>query len=412
MTKTFDIVIAGAGIIGMSTAFQIARRSSLSVLVLDKGIGPGEGSTGASSAVCRFRYTHAEMVRLAHDGVAAYRNWADFLGITEFRARYHRLGMLWFGNGSDDWAETEASRLDALGIRTAVLDDQAMKERYPAINPCIEPPDLMEGTPHDCRYGGRHLLELDGGYVDPVSALQDLIDAARARNVEVRFQSAVQHVHTVGGKVSAATLANGETIHCGALVCATGPWCNDLLDKFGLQNRWPLEPTRIQVVHIDRPESVEGDIPVCADPLSGIYFRTQNRGQQIIVGSVLPEDEEERADPNDYAAYVDDDYARLKLHALQHRIPELSYTGAVHGYSGLYTINRADVHPVVGCTEVGGFYVANGCSGHGFKLAPAIGSLLAQAITGDHLSFDTGVNPAFLAFDRSPIAVSSKSALA
>ena len=103
------------------------------------------------------------------------------------------------------------------------------------------------------------------------------------------------------------------------LVCATGPWCNALLDEAGLGGRWPLEPTRIQVVHIDRPKIFGGDIPVCGDALGGIYFRTQNRGQQILVGSVLSEDEEERADPDNFAKYVDDDFARAKLHALQHR---------------------------------------------------------------------------------------------
>ncbi|MEA3080985.1 MAG: hypothetical protein QOD54_653, partial [Sphingomonadales bacterium] len=117
-------------------------------------------------------------------------------------------------------------------------------------------------------------------------------------------------------------------------------------------------------------------------------------------------------DPDNYAKYVDDDFARLKLHALQHRIPGLSYSAAVHGYSGLYTINRRDMHPVVGRTPVEGFYVANGCSGHGFKLAPAIGSLLAQAITGESDDFDTSVSPGFLAFDRLPIALASKTVLA
>jgi glycine/D-amino acid oxidase-like deaminating enzyme len=381
-------------------------------MVVDKGMGPGEGSTGASSAVCRFKYTHPEMVRLAREGIEAYRRWPEFLGARDVRAEYHGLGVLWFGAGSTGWAEAEAERLGDEGIRTAVLSARDVTDRYPALNPCIVPPDLVEGTAHECRDGGSHLLEVDGGYVDPVSALQDLIDAARARGVEVRFQAAVTEAHLEGSRVRGVKLSTGETVNCGALVCATGPWCNSLLEQVGLADRWPLEPTRIQVVHIDRPESVVGDIPVCADAVGGIYFRTQNRGQQILVGSVLSEDEEERVHPDDYPTYVDDDFARLKLHALQHRIPALSYSAAVHGYSGLYTINRSDMHPIVGRTPVEGFYVANGFSGHGFKLAPAIGSLLAQAITGDRIDFDTSVGADFLAYDRAPIALASKTVLA
>jgi glycine/D-amino acid oxidase-like deaminating enzyme len=413
MSRNVDVLIAGGGIVGMSIAFQIARRSNCTVMVADKGVGPGEGSTGASSAVCRFKYTHGEMVRLARDGIGAYRQWAEFTGLKSPRAQYHGLGVLWLGGEADDWAGAESARLAGHGIRAEVLGDGEVRARFPALNPCVVAPDLDAGAEHQCRFGGRHLFETDGGYVDPVSALQDLIEAARGRGVDVRFQSEVTDVHREGGKVVGATLADGERVGCGALVCASGPWCNALLDGVGLGGRWPLEPTRIQIVHIDRPDSVSGDIPVCADTVGGIYFRTQNRGQQILVGSVLSEDEEEIVDPDNFASYVDDDFARAKLHALQHRIPGLSYAAAVHGYSGLYTINRKDMHPVVGASPIEGFFVSNGFSGHGFKLAPAVGSLVAQAITGDSLDmFDTAVGPEFLAFERAPIALASKTVLA
>ena len=122
MSRTVDVLIAGGGILGMSTAFQIARRVNCSIMVADKGVGPGEGSTGASSAVCRFRYTHAEMVQLARDGIDAYRHWPEFLGREDVRAEFHPHGVLWFGDGSTDWARSEAERLGHEGIRMAVLD--------------------------------------------------------------------------------------------------------------------------------------------------------------------------------------------------------------------------------------------------------------------------------------------------
>ncbi len=69
--KSYDVIVIGAGIIGTSIAWQIARRSTLKVAVLEKGTGPGEGSSGASSAICRYRYTLNEMVSLARDGIDA-----------------------------------------------------------------------------------------------------------------------------------------------------------------------------------------------------------------------------------------------------------------------------------------------------------------------------------------------------
>lgn len=413
MHETADIVIIGAGIIGLCTALQLSRRTMAKIVVLDKGIGPGEGSTGASSAVCRFKYTRPETVNLARDGIAAYQNWPDFLELATPIAKYHRHGVLWFADGRCDWPAQEVARLATHGVRAAVLDDQQLKERFPALNPCLQAPDVVAGAEHDCAGGGLHLLELDGGYMDPVDALQDLLAALRARGVDVRFRAQVTGIDIKNGAVSGLTLGDATRLGCAHLVSAAGPWCNDILTLAGLECPWPLNPTRIQIVHVDRPPEVVGDIPVAVDPLSGIYFRSQSRGQEIIVGSILEEDEKEVVSaPNEFSRFVDDDFARTKLHGLQHKIPALTYRGRIRGYSGLYTINATDVHPVVGETAIHGFFVANGCSGHGFKLAPAIGSLIAQALIGKASTFDTDVPLAFLAFGREPIAVASKSVLA
>jgi glycine/D-amino acid oxidase-like deaminating enzyme len=51
------------------------------------------------------------------------------------------------------------------------------------------------------------------------------------------------------------------------------------------------------------------------------------------------------------------------------------------GYSSMYTVNQDDLHPVVGETSIKGLWACNGFSGHGFKLAPAIGSMVAQQVT-------------------------------
>ncbi len=412
MNEAADIIIIGAGVVGLNTALQIARRSRLKILVLEKGASLGEGSTGASSAICRFKYSRPEMVRLARDGVSAYWDWAEYLDASAPRAVFHRHGILWMSGGDGAWADAEVARLAGLGIRTVALGDDELRDRFPAINPCVLAPDLETGEPHMCLTGGRHLLELDGGFIDPVDVLQDLFDACIAAGVGIRLRTQVGGINVRGGSVSGVTLAGGGRIDCGVVVNAAGPWCNDLIASAGLDLDWPLEPTRIQVVHLNRPPALEGHIPVVCDLGAGIYFRTQNAGQQLIVSSVLEEDEKETvSDPDDFARYIDDDFTRAKLHALHHRLPALTYQG-IAGYSGLYTINRTDTHPIVGKTDVAGFFVANGCSGHGFKLAPAIGSLLAQAITNQTAPGDTKVDPGFLAVDRAPIDVPTHSALA
>jgi glycine/D-amino acid oxidase-like deaminating enzyme len=409
----YDVVIAGAGIIGLSIAWQLARRSQLRILVLEKGAGVGEGSTGASSAVCRCRYSLDDVVTLARDGIHAYRHWPAYTGLSEPRAKLNEDGVLWLPGSDTSWADREHTRMAALGVLTAVLDDQELAERFPSINPCIHGPDFETGEPHACTGGGRHFLELHGGWVDPVSAAQDLVEACRRQGVDIRFRAPLAGVDTAAGRVSGVRLDDGTRYATPLVVNAAGPWCRDLYAAAGVNIAWDLAPVRIQVLHRDRPPELEGAVPVTVDMEGGVYFRTQNRGLQLLVGSVLEADErEEIGDPDQLPETVDDAFQMFKMHALHHRLPTLPYRGRIMGYCGLYTVNRDDVHPILGPTRIEGFWVANGFSGHGFKLAPAIGAMVASAITGERDEFDTGIPMDFLGVGRQPIALESRSVLA
>ncbi len=408
----YDIVIIGAGIIGLNTALQLSKRTSASILVLEKSNSLGTGSTGASSAICRHRYSLDETVLLAKHGIETYRNWQEYLGQEKVTATFHDDGVLWLTGADDGWPAQEVDRLAGFGIGAEVLAPDEIRHRFPAINPCSIPPDIETGEEHVCNEGVPALFETTGGYFDPAYALDDLKAALTNSNVTIQFNADVTNISTEGSRVTGVKLSNGDTINTAVLVNASGPWCNFLLSQLDMASRWDLTPTRIQVIHLDRPDSVKGHIPVCADLVGGVYFRTQNRGQQLVVGSTREEDERESINPDDLPTYVDEDFKVARLHALHHRLPDLPYAGRIQGYCGLYTFNHIDVHPIVGRTPVEGFFVANGFSGHGFKLAPAIASLLAQDITGETLASDTAVSTDFLKFDRDPLTLDAKTVLA
>ena len=413
VNETADIVIAGAGVIGLSIALQLARRTRARVLVLDRAATLGEGSTGASSAVCRHKYSRGEMVVLARDGIDAYRNWQAFVELADPLARFHNVGVLWLGEDSAGWQDSDQQRLSLLGVRTEVIDDEGVRSRFPAINPCTSAPDPSSDVEPRCGGTGLHLLEVDGGYIDPVDVLNDLLRGARNRGVEVRFRTEVDGLEMQGGRVAGVRLADGTSIACPTVISACGPWCTRLFARIGLEHPWQLEPVRIQVVHVDRPPEVTGPLPVVCDVAGGIYFRPQSGGQQIVLGSVREEDERDVVpDPDAYANWADDDFVRAKIYFLEHRVRGLGGIARPHGYTGLYTTNRTDFHPIVGPTPIEGFIVANGFSGHGFKLAPAIGSLVARMLVGRLESFDTTVDAGFLAFDRQPIRLASLGVLA
>jgi glycine/D-amino acid oxidase-like deaminating enzyme len=207
-------------------------------------------------------------------------------------------------------------------------------------------------------------------------------------------------------------LADGSTIHSGSVVNAAGPWCNHIDRMAGLEHKWDLAPTRIQVGYRTLPAEVPGRLPVVGDITGGIYFRPESNDQQILFGSTLEEDERERVDPEAYDTSPDWEFTNLRIHGLHHRIPSLPHRGDLQGMIGLYTVNRHDVHPVVGPTAIDGYIVCNGFSGHGFKESPMVGSMLAQYLTGERASYDTDVPIEFFSVDREPLTGTGMNVLA
>lgn len=411
MNRSADVVVVGAGIIGASITQQLAIRGA-DVVAFDKGASPAEGSTGASSSICRCRYTHPEVVRLAHQGQRAYGNWADFTRLAEVRAALNRTGVLWMMGETRAQVSASAVKLHSQGVDADVLGPSEVRRLFPSLSTCAEPLDMTGEVEHECRDGEAFLFEPGGGYVDPVGANQDLIDSARLEGGEITFGATVTGINKSGGSVTGVRLADGSSVSSGLVVNAAGPWCNAMNRLAGADLEWTLTPTRIQTVYRSWPGEL-GPLPVGADASSGIYFRPESGGQSLLVGSVLAKDEEEVVDdPDDYKRTPDAEFTQLKLAAFHHRVPALQARGDVSGIAGLYTINREDVHPIVGPAGVDGFWVANGFSGHGFKLAPAIGSMVAQAITGRSTDFDTDVPMEFFGVDRDPIQLDEKHVLA
>jgi sarcosine oxidase subunit beta len=412
MTRIADVVVVGSGIIGSSIAYQLARHDAGRVIALDKGAGPAEGSTGSSSSICRCRYTYPEMVRLAYHGQESYGHWSEFTGLDSPRSGLIRVGVLWLMGESEEKVGADADKLRGQGVKAEAIGPDDMVELFPSLSTCAAYFDMSGETEHECFPGVAFLHENVGGYADPVGANQDLIEATRHLGGDVEFNSRVTDVLKENGRVTGVRLADASQVSAGLVINASGPWCNQLNAMVGADLRWTLTSTRIQTVYRSWPSDL-GPLPVAADASTGIYFRPELGGQQVLIGSILAEDEEEDVDdPDDFKRAPDARFTEMKLAAFHHRVPSLEARGTVSGVAGLYTINREDVHPVIGPSGVDGFWVANGFSGHGFKLAPSIGSMIAQAVTGATMEFDTDVPMSFLSVDREPIDLAVKHVLA
>jgi len=415
MRDTADVVIVGAGIVGLSIAHQISRRDRRRIVIVDKAANVAEGSTGASSAILRQRYTHTEAVIVARDGLRCHRNWPAYTGLDEPRAEFHHSGVLWMMAESRDQVVRDRDRMIGLGIDAALLDAAGVRERFPALSTCNAPFDLTGEVEHECVEHDSFLYEADSGFFDPVSAAQDLREAVRLAGVDIRFNVAVEAIRTAGGRVEGVDLADGSAIDAPVVVNAAGPWAARVARLAGLEWKWTIRPIRAQVIYREWPRDVvPGPLPVLGDSSAGIYLRPEASGQQILVGSVLHEDEQEVVDdPDHFNNNLDASFRDTKIHALHHRIPSLPYRGQITGLAGMYTMNVEDVHPIVGPTAIEGFIVANGFSGHGFKESPAVGSMIARHLTGaDPDEWDTEAPMGFFSIDRDPIELADTTVLA
>lgn len=413
-----DVVIVGGGIMGLSIAHQIARRDPRRIVLLEKALNVGEGSTGASCAILRQRYTHPEAITMARDGLRAHRNWADYTGIAQPRARFHHTGVLWMMGETAEAIESSRATMSGLGIGVEVLDAAEVRRRFPALSTCNRPFDLTGATEHECADHPSFLFETESGFFDPVSAAQDLLEAVRAEGVDVRLRTKVTGIRTAGGRIAGVDLADGTGIDTPVVVNTAGPWAPQVARMAGFDYRthgWTIRPIRAQVIYREWPRDVvPGPLPVVADSSGGIYFRPEAGGQQILVGSIREEDEQEVvADPDVFNGNIDAAFRDVKIHALHHRIPSLPYRGQITGVAGMYDMNIEDVHAVIGPTPLEGFIVANGFSGHGFKESPAVGSMVARHLTGAAPDdWDTEAPMEFFSIERSPIVLHEKAVLA
>lgn len=366
MLNLYDVIIVGGGIMGCCAAFELAKRGLRVGLFEKRTIG--EGPSGRSSAIIRQHYSNELTARMALHSLRVFQTFEEQVGD---ECGFTRRGFIVLVEEKDRaglLANVQLQR--SVGIRTELLSKEALREILPA----MQTGDLVAAA-----------YEAEGGYADPYLTVNAYARAARRAGATLHQDAAVRQLRLEKGRVTGIDTAEA-TFHAPTVLNCTGAWAAGLAATAGVG--LPIHACRVQVAFFRRPPGHEAVHPVVGDFVNAIYFRPET-GNITLVGLIDPAEANAIVNPDSYDERMDPDFVLEAGERLIRRYPAMEESASTGGYASLYAITP-DWHPIIDEVPPGsGLFVCSGFSGHGFKLGPAVGLLLADMVTGvEAPSFD------------------------
>jgi len=368
--ERFDVVIVGAGVMGLSSAYHLLMRDpGLKVAVIERDPTYEFASTPRSAGGVRQQFSLPENVAMSRYGLEVYKSFGERMAIDGDRpdVGLKQQGYLFLFAEEHRAEATEINAMQRrLGARNELLEPETIAVRFPSL--ALDGVALGSFGPED-------------GWMDPHAILQGFRKKAT--------QLGARHIHgdaasflVDGGRVTAVALSDGNRVESEHVVSAAGAWSAPLLATAGITV--PVEPVRRMVFYFEIRESLEA-LPLVIDP-KGFYFRPEGRG--YVCGKSNP------AEPPGDNFDVDHDWFDTEIWPdMAMRCPPFEALKVINAWSGLYDINRLDENMIIGPWPDGphNLHVLCGFSGHGLQQAPAAGRAIAELVLdGSFTTLDLG----------------------
>jgi sarcosine oxidase subunit beta len=352
-----DVVIVGAGIVGLSTAFHLGRRGIRDVTIVERRF-IGAGASGKSGAIIRTHYSNEPETRLAIEGLHTFQHWADVIGGD---CRFTRTGLfvLTTPEARGD-LEANIAMQRSLGVEVAMVDAAQARQLDPALN-------LDDGA-----IGA---FEQNAGVADAMAACNSLAAAVMQMGIKIRTETTVLAIRHQSGRTTGVDTTAGP-IEAGAVVIAPGAFAHSLLQPLGIELPMVAATSRIAIFRW--PLERDPRHPVLIDNANGLWLRPIY-GDSTLIGA-------ERGvrrvveDPEDADETIDQEYVEHCRRQLAKRYPVMNHAVGRGGWTGIL-MRSVDDRPIIGPFEgYAGLLGLVGDSGTSFKTAPAIGRALAELI--------------------------------
>jgi sarcosine oxidase, subunit beta len=358
--KTADAVIVGGGVTGCSLAFQLAGLGMKRVIVLERRF-IGSGGTGRSVGIIRQLYPTPETTQMVLRSLAVFERFGDAVA---GQSGFIRSGALIGVSAAMRPSLEKALTLQrSLGVRAEVLEPSELGRVEPSI---------------DASALGAVLYEPGSGYGDPSAVTAGFAEAARKRGVVIEQGQEVTAIRHSGGRVTGVATAAGDVIDAPIVVNAAGLWSPALARLADIE--LPIIIGRHPVFVLERDPGFGRAHMVYLDLAGGSYVRPETGGFTL-TGSLTDDETQHPMDPELLGSEPGFDEAEIALERTSRALPKLGEARYARGWAGAFDITP-DWMPILDESPLRGFFIAAGMSGHGFKLAPAVGEMMAALVTG------------------------------
>ncbi|MBV9785078.1 MAG: FAD-binding oxidoreductase [Acidisphaera sp.] len=345
---TADVVIVGGGIVGCTTAYNLARRGARVVLFEKDDIA--QEASGRNRGNIRLQLRDRLELPLVREAIALWQRADEELGMsTEYRTTGNLLVTY-----HDDIAAgfaAEAERHRGLGIDARVVPRDELREHVPDISP-----DIVAG-----------FLTTEDGHANPQKATWAFATAARRAGADIRTGTRVTSLMIEGAAVRGVATDQG-TVSAPVVLNAGGVRAPGLFVPLGITV--PITPAKHQILVTARLPLVTRPYLRCAGPR--VSFCQTLEGT-LLLGMGPAQ-----------AVGFDTSVSRVHMSNIMREtirlVPTLASAPVVRAWTGWFEMTPDDLPVITEIPDHRGFYICAGFSGHGFALAPAIGRLMAHLI--------------------------------
>ena len=355
LKDSYDVVIIGGGVHGLSTAYYLGKMGITDVAVLDKDY-LGGGASARSTAIIRSNYLTAEAIPFFRESHKLYQGLASELG---FNLLFDEMGRLDIGHSESSvyWLRLRAEFNQLLGVDSRIIGPAEIKDLVPPI-------DLREGKPLPIMAA---LYHPPAGVVRHDAVVWGLARGADRAGVELHPFTEVTGITRENGRVTGVETPSGR-VGAGVVVSATAGWTSTITAMVDLDV--PIVTFPLQAC-VTEPVKPYVHTTISSADLH-VYVYQTDRGELVIGGPVDP-----------YSTYSQKSTLDM-LHELAastlELLPDLRDINILRQWAGLCDMTP-DYAPIMGKVDgLDGFILNCGWGTWGFKAAPASGRTTAELI--------------------------------